>query len=84
MSNPSRVTRQNPATSLQPINTASLPVDMSPPCRSFWVATGGTVEVIAEDDTTVVPLTVGDGTLMPVAVKRFVSVTDAAGIVALF
>jgi hypothetical protein len=57
---------------------------MSPPCRAFWVATGGTVEVIAENDTVATVLTVGDGTLMPVAVKQFVSVTDAAGIVAFF
>lgn len=53
--------------------------------KALFIGVGGTIAIIAVDDTASVSLTVAAGTLLPIRVKRvLVTGTTATGIVGLF
>ena len=53
--------------------------------KALYIGTGGTIAIIAADNTTSVSLTVQDGALLPIRAKRvLVTGTTATGIVGLF
>ena len=53
--------------------------------KALYIGVGGTIAIIAADDTAAVTLTVAAGSLLPIRAKRvLVTGTTATGIVGLF
>lgn len=64
-----------------PSDSGDLPLGA---CKALWIGVGGTIAVIAADDSSSVTLTVQEGVL-PVRVKRVLATgTTASSIVALY
>ena len=72
-----------PARRLLPV-TPDDNVDLAELPRALWIGVGGTISIIAADDSAAVTLTVAGG-LLPVRAKRVrASGTTATGIAALY
>lgn len=65
-----------------PADNVALPLG---PCRALWVGTGGSLSVVAVDDTAAVTISnVADGSVVPIRAKFVQSATGASNIVALY